>query len=166
MPDNPKSPRDQFLDELLDASLRQYGRTEPRIGLVNRVLRHIEDAPQKTSWMTGWRLSAVGFVVTIVVVALALISYPPDATHVGPGTLPPANTVPPPDRTPRFNKPIPPSGVRPLELPPCKPGQQPKASAKKSTEEAPESTKSTTKVSEDCVPAPSKQPQTAPAPHR
>ena len=162
MPENPKSPRDQFIDNLLDASLREYGRTEPRIGLENRVLRRLEEAPRKTFWMTGWRWSAVAVVATMVMVALALITYPPEAT--------------PPHRTPRFNRTIPASGVKPSlgngvkpqgeALPPCKPGEEPKSASEKSTTEPQGSTKSKTKVSEDCVPAASKQSPTAPAPHR
>jgi hypothetical protein len=163
MPENPKSQRDQFIDNLLDASLREYSRTEPRIGLENRILRRIEEAPpqrfwMKTFWMTGWRWSAVAVVAVLIVSAVLLLR-----PH-----------VPPPNRAPRFNQTIPASGVnpnlgngvRPVALPPCKPGEEPKSAAKKSTQDTQESTKSKSKVSEDCVPASSKQPQPAPAPHK
>lgn len=143
MPENPKSPRDQFVDEVLDAALRQYGRSEAPPGLENRVLRRLEEAPRTTQWLTGWRWSAAGAVATIVVVALALMTYPPESTRVGPspktdsapgasvgsgaaGTASPAGpgaaeqrkvvpqiVVPPPNRAPRFNKTIQQSGVRP-----------------------------------------------------
>jgi hypothetical protein len=176
MPENPKSPRDQFVDDLLDASLRQYGRTGARDGLENRVLRRLEEAP-KPSWLAGLHWSAVGAFATVVVVALALFTYPPDRVDPSPKAQPvpaqtqPVNPVPqvvapPPDRTPRFNKTIQQSGVRPKfggvksatgELPPCKPGEVPADTARKAAEKE----KSTSPA--DCVPVSKKRrPTTSP----
>jgi hypothetical protein len=112
--------------------------------------------------MTAWRWSALGAVATVVVVALALITYPPES-RVGP--LPAA---PPPNRTPRYNQTVQQSGVQPnfggaqtksKELRPCKPGERPNSAARKSTQDTQQSTKNETKVSEDCIPASAKQPQ-------
>ena len=173
MPDPTK--RDKFLDELLDASLRAYGRTEPRAGLENRVLRRLDDAP-KGSWFTGLHWSAVGAFATVLVVALALFTYPPETRapvkSAQPGVAPgqaapkvetpaPAVVAPPANRSPRFNKTIQQSGVRPNfsgtkpstgALPPCKPGEVTAGTAKKV------GPKTESKASPDCVPVNRKRP--------
>lgn len=173
MPDPTK--RDKFLDELLDASLREYSRTEPRAGLENRVLRRLDDAPQ-TSWFTGLHWSAIGAFATVLVVALALFTYPPEtrapAKSVSPGaaadqaapkveTSAPVVPAPPVERAPRFNKTIQQSGVRPNfsgtkpgagALPPCKPGEGTAGTAKKGEP------KTESKASPDCVPVSKKRP--------
>jgi hypothetical protein len=169
MPENPKSPRDQFVDDVLDAALRNYGRAEPLAGIENRVLRRLEQDPPKSFWLTGWHWSAMGAVGTLAVVALALITYPPEvrlprpsyapATQQ-PGAAAPTDpgsrflggpvAVPAPNRTPRFNKTIQQSGVRSgssgvRPLPPCTPEQQ--AALKKKQAEQ----KNEAKTSQDCV---------------
>ena len=193
MPENPKSPRDQFVDDILDAALRNYSRAEPLSGLENRVLRRLHENPPKSSWLTGWHWTAMGAVGTLAVVALALITYPPevnrfvspqtkqdvapgDANRVGPGaagvanplarsgavqqrSAPAAVTVPPANRTPRFNKTIQQSGVRPggtsgirpQTLPPCTPEQE--ANLKKKQAEH----KDQAKTPPDCAPESSQQ---------
>ena len=173
MPDPTK--RDKFLDDLLDASLRHYSRTEPRAGLENRVLRRLDDAPQ-TSWFRGLHWSAIGAFATVLVVALALFTYPPEtrspAKSVQPAVAPgqaapkvetavPAVAAPPVDRSRRFNKTIQQSGVRPNfsgtkpatgALPPCKPGEVTADTAKKGEPKA------KSKASPDCVPVNKKRP--------
>ena len=165
MPENPKSPRDQFVDDVLDAALRNYSRTEPLAGLENRVLRRLQENPPKSSWLTGWHWTAMGAVGTLAVVSLALITYPPEVRLPAPlrgpavepkgGAVAPANpgfrfegpvAVPPPNRSPRFNR-IRPGGtpgIRPQALPPCTPEQE--AALKKQAEQ-----KDQAKKPPDCV---------------
>jgi hypothetical protein len=183
MPENPKSPRDRFVDDVLDASLRNYGRTGARDGLENRVLRRLQEAP-KTSWFAGVHWSAIGALATVLVVVLALFTYPPDRVAPSPKAQPapaqvqpvtpiPQVVAPPPDRTPRYNKTMQQSGVRPKfggvrpagELPPCKPGEEPAGAIKKrdkATAGAVDGDRS--KVSPDCVPASPKRQQSPPIP--
>lgn len=74
--ERPDTHNDKFLDELLDASLAQYGRTEPRVGLEGRVLRRMEEAQQTRSlgWFGGWRWAVAGACVVVLVSTAALLS--------------------------------------------------------------------------------------------
>lgn len=181
MPENPRSPRDQFVDDLLDAALREYGRAEARPGLENRILRRLEESPPKRSWLSGWHWTSMGAVGTLAVIALALITYPPEVNRVGPAVparpgateqhnstsapAQPAVTVPPPNRSPRFNQRTPQSGVRfggtrSQALPPCTPEQE-AAQKKKQLEQTDQA-----KTPEDCVPASPQQHSPAARPPR
>ena len=177
MPD--QTNREKFVDDLLDASLRQYSQTGTRDGLEGRVLRRLEEAP-KTSWFAGLHWSAVGAFATVLVVALALFTYPPERVTPSPkAQAPPAQAqpggavpqvAPPADRAPRMNQTIQQSGVRPNfggvkpatgELPPCKPDEQPAGRTKDSATKGTKGKKS--KVSPDCVPAVPARQQARPA---
>jgi hypothetical protein len=168
MPENPKSPRGEFLDDLLDASLRNYGRVEPLTGLEQRVLRRLDDEP-KRSWLSGWHWSAMGAVGTLAVIALALVTYPPEVNRmVTPqkqvehgaseqrSAPAPATVAPPPNRTPRYLQRTPKSGVRfggasgvrPQALPPCEPEEQKDGKPKQTADE-----KQKPRNPQDCVPA-------------
>ena len=63
--------RDQFVDELLDATLARYRRAEPRLGLEERVLTRLRSEQQPQPWLGWtWRLAA-GVAVFAIVLATA-----------------------------------------------------------------------------------------------
>jgi hypothetical protein len=63
--------RNQFVDELLDATLARYRGAEPRLGLEERVLTRLRSEQQPQPWLGWtWRLAA-GVVVFAIVLATA-----------------------------------------------------------------------------------------------
>jgi hypothetical protein len=116
---------DQFVDELLDAALRQYGRTEPRSGLEQRILHRLEERPAPVAgWFARWQWPA-GALATAAILAIAffVVLNPETSRHAGkqPAAVPSKQaqaaapgpavtpeqvagiTVPPANRGPRFN---------------------------------------------------------------
>lgn len=68
--------RNQFVDELLEASLKHYGQEEPRLGLEARILASVRASGRRTTrlrWV--WSLGATAVAVTIVGLALYLASH-------------------------------------------------------------------------------------------
>jgi hypothetical protein len=100
--------RDQFMDELLEASLKRYGGEEPRSGFEMRILAGIrtrERAAQRRG--LGWALAACAGTLAIVVLTLrfapARLGQPtPRATLSQPNVKPPARSG---SADPRFGGP-------------------------------------------------------------
>jgi hypothetical protein len=126
--ERPDMNHETFLDEVLDASLAAYSRTEPRVGLEARILRRLEEEePQSRwlGWLGRWQWAAAGAFAVVLVSAAVLLSLrdrsavperaqaPVTAPAPTAGEVPPkpavsaaqvaAVVVPPAVRTPRFN---------------------------------------------------------------
>ncbi|MFB3922050.1 MAG: hypothetical protein ACE145_10025 [Terriglobia bacterium] len=81
---NPRE-RERFVDDLLDASLRQYRSAEPRAGLENRILASVrasEFATQPRRW--AWALAGGVAILVIAVVSLRFVSRPVPRTATVP----------------------------------------------------------------------------------
>lgn len=101
MEDNSK---DQFVDELLEASLRRYRSEEPRAGLEGRILAQVlssEHATRRRTW--AWAIGVATAVILLVVVSFvfrrqpASIPSPEPLTATKPASplvAPPAVSVP------------------------------------------------------------------------
>ena len=101
--------RNQFVDDLLEASLARYSSVPPRPGLEGRVLANVRAAQGRHAWFVwaGW-LAAGAAAVLIVIGALSLthrviIPSPPQRVEVTKSTstsiLAKAPTLHPPERS-------------------------------------------------------------------
>ncbi len=62
--------RNQFVDELLDASLRRYSQVEPRAGLEERLLAGVPEQAQRFAW-PSWAWIPATATAAILLAALA-----------------------------------------------------------------------------------------------
>jgi len=87
----PERPNDQFVDQLLDASLSRYSHTEPHPGLEDRVLRGVRERQREASlfawfapwlgwaktwpktWPKAWRWAPIAAAVTALVIIGAAV---------------------------------------------------------------------------------------------
>ena len=69
--------RDQFVDELLDASLRHYQSEEPRAGLEGRILANVQSAEGRAR-RARWAWVAVSTAMIAVMVSVLLLRSPRD----------------------------------------------------------------------------------------
>ncbi len=72
--------KDNFLDELLDASLTQYTKAEPRPGLEQRILSSVRESQQHRLRL-DWRWVPATAVVAAVVAVAVYSSRPPAVPH-------------------------------------------------------------------------------------
>ena len=88
--------RDQFVDELLEASLKRYRGEEPRSGLEMRILAGIHTRERAARWRgLAWAVAVCAGVLVAVVLTLRLVHTPlrqlaPRASLLQPATKPPA----------------------------------------------------------------------------
>jgi hypothetical protein len=94
--------RDQFVDELLEAALKQYRGEEPRSGLEMRILTGVrtQERAARLRWL-GWAVAACSGILAVI--ALTLHFAPTQLREPTPGaSLPqPAATQPAPPMVPR-----------------------------------------------------------------
>jgi len=90
---------DQFVDELLEASLKQYHGEEPRSGLEMRILAGIRTRERwaRRHWL-GWAVAACAGILAIIVLTLHFAPAPlrqptPRAALPQPVTTPPAPAI-------------------------------------------------------------------------
>jgi len=99
--------RNQFVDDLVEASLARYSSVPPRLGLEGRVLAHVAAARERRPWFTWAGRLAAGALAAIIAVgvfnlmhgrrnpslppsiAIVKTSPPTPTTGHGPITLPP-----------------------------------------------------------------------------
>src|SRR5579863_3792234 len=60
------------LDPVLDAALAKYAAVEPRVGLEDRVLAHLQAERARPPVRAWWHRSLAGAAAVVVVIALAL----------------------------------------------------------------------------------------------
>jgi hypothetical protein len=88
--------RDQFVDELLEASLKRYRGEEPRSGLETRILAGISTRARAARWRgLGWAVAVCAGALAAVVLTLRFVHAPtrqpaPRASLLQPATTPPA----------------------------------------------------------------------------
>ena len=88
--------RDQFVDELLEASLKQYRGEEPRSGLEMRILAGIRTRERAAPWRgLAWAVAVCAGVLVAVVLTLRFMHTPlrqpaPPASLLQPAITPPA----------------------------------------------------------------------------
>lgn len=66
------------LDRLLDAALSKYAAVEPRVGLEERVLAHLNAEQSNASTTTWWRWGLAGAVAVVAIVAI--LTWKPSKT--------------------------------------------------------------------------------------
>ena len=75
----------EFVDQLLDSALTEYGRVTPRIGLEARVLRRIEshaaEVAQQRAARFAWMFRAATATAAVAVVAVSVWEFRPRAEH-------------------------------------------------------------------------------------
>jgi hypothetical protein len=67
------------LDLILNAAIRDYSNPEPRAGLEQRIVRHVQTTPRRRPpWRFAWALVVAAIVVAAVLIALSarLVSPP------------------------------------------------------------------------------------------
>ena len=71
----------QFVDALLDASLRHYAEGEARLGFEERVMAGVRSRQRSARWHAAWPLAIAAAAVAV----MAVVIYRP---HVRPAALP------------------------------------------------------------------------------
>jgi hypothetical protein len=81
---------DQSAERWLDAALKQYGEAEPRRGLENRVLAHLQAERERLTLRTWWwRPVAAAVTIAVLVGGALLLERKPDVTTVTISNQPP-----------------------------------------------------------------------------
>jgi hypothetical protein len=93
------------LDLILNAAIRDYSNPEPRAGLEQRILRHVQTTPYRHSpWRFAWAL-VVAAIVVVVLIAIPARRVSPPVLALLPPPVPqaaansPSSASSPPPRT-------------------------------------------------------------------
>jgi hypothetical protein len=88
-----RSESDALASEL-NAALAKYADIEPRAGLEQRILAHLQAEPKNAPDRTWWRLSAAAVVLAVIIVMVSLTWRPAQPVHHAVANHPAAMPVP------------------------------------------------------------------------